>query len=83
MKINDEHQFSFNDNNAPSSIEAVESCMNFIHELLIEPAVNRGEIDDAKAKVLALIGITLQEVAERAEAWDNQRKDNLNQNYRN
>ena len=80
MKINDEHQF---DSDSPSSTQVVDSCMNIISELLIEPACERGEIDDAQAKILALIGITLQEVAQRAQAWDDQRKSNLNENYRN
>jgi hypothetical protein len=57
--------------------------MEIIHEILIEPAIDRGDIDETKAKILALIGVTLCEIAERAEAWDNQRNDNLNENYRN
>ena len=80
MKINDENQF---DSDNPSSTQVVDSCMAMIHELLIEPACERGEIDDAQVKILALIGITLQEVAQRAQAWDDQRKSNLNENYRN
>jgi hypothetical protein len=80
MKIND-NQFESNDN--PTSVQAVSSCMEIIHEMLIEPAIDRGDIDDTKAKVLALVGVTLCEIAERAEAWDNQRNDNLNENYRN
>lgn len=80
MKVNDEHQF---DSDNPSSTQVVDSCMAMINELLIEPAFERGDIDNAQAKILALIGITLQEVAQRAQAWDDQRNDNLNENYRN
>ena len=80
MKINDEHQFN---SDSPSSTQVVDSCMSMISELLIEPACERGEIDDEQAKILALIGITLQEVAQRAQAWDDQRKSNLNEHYRN
>jgi len=79
MIINDD----FAQNETPDALEAMESCMDAISGLLLEPAIDEDRIKVEDAKVLALVGETLKEIARRAYAYEQIQKGELSGDYRN
>ena len=79
MIINDDSA----ENETPHAIEAMESCMDAISGLLLEPALDEDRIEVEDAKILALVGQTLKEIARRAYAYEQIQKGELSDDYRN
>jgi len=66
MNINPE----FESNSELDAETAMETCMAGISDTLIEPAMERGELDETAQELLAVIGTTLKIIAEKAKAYE-------------
>lgn len=66
MNINPEFQ-SDSELNAETAMEA---CMAGISDTLIEPAMKKGELSETDQELLAVIGMTLKGIAEKAKAYE-------------
>ena len=78
-----EKDFEENEN-APSSVEAMEASMDMIMRLAIEPAMDNDLVDENGAKILGLIGGVLKTIAEKAEAYEQVFENGgLNENSQN
>jgi hypothetical protein len=49
---------------------AMATCMAGISDTLIEPAMEKGELDETDQELLAVIGTTLKIIAEKAKAYE-------------
>ena len=49
---------------------AMEMCMSAISETLLEPAMEKGELDETDQELLAVIGMTLKGIAQKAKAYE-------------
>jgi hypothetical protein len=70
-------------NEVPSSIEAMEACMDGIMSVLIEPAMKEGKLNDEESLLLGAIATALKEIASRADAYDKISRGELGEDYRN
>jgi len=66
MNINPEFE---SDNNLDSET-AMETCIDGIANILIEPAMNKGELTEEDQTLLGIIGTTLKIIAEKAKAYE-------------
>lgn len=66
MNINPEFQ-SDSELNAET---AMETCMAAISDTLIEPAMKKGELDETDQELLAMVGLTLRGIAQKAKAYE-------------
>jgi hypothetical protein len=66
MNINPEFQ-SDSELNAET---AMETCMTAISDTLIEPAMKKGELDETDQELLAMVGLTLRGIAQKAKAYE-------------
>jgi hypothetical protein len=66
MNINPEFQ-SDSELNAET---AMETCMAAISDTLIEPAMKKGELDETDQELLAMVGLTLKGIAQKAKAYE-------------
>ena len=64
-----EKDFEENEN-APSSVEAMEASMDMIMRLAIEPAMDNDLVDENGAKILGLIGGVLKTISKKAQAYE-------------
>lgn len=63
---------------------AMETCMAGISGTLIEPAMERGELDEIDQELLAVIGTTLKIIAQKAKAYEElQDRANEGNHFRN
>ena len=53
-----------------NAIEAMDACMSTISEILINPAVEKDEIDLEQAKILGTVSEALQTIAQKAYAFE-------------
>ena len=65
MNINQDYS---SDDSFETAIDAMEHSMGWLFETFIEP--KQGEIDEDQTMLLAIMGITLKEIARRADAYD-------------
>ena len=77
MNINQDYS---SDDSFETAIDAMEHSMGWLFETLIEP--KQGEIDEDQTMLLAIMGITLKEIARRADAYD-QMQNNSDEFSRN
>jgi len=68
------------DDSFETAIDAMEHTMGWLFETFIEP--KQGEIDEDETMLLAVMGVTLKEIARRADAYD-QMQNNSEQFSRN
>lgn len=66
MNINPEFQ-SDSELNAETAMEV---CMAGITDTLIEPAMKKGELSETDQELLAMIGMTLKGIAQKAKAYE-------------
>ena len=66
MNINPEFE---SDNNLDAET-AMETCIDGIANILIEPAMNKGELTEEDQTLLGIIGTTLKIIAEKAKAYE-------------
>jgi hypothetical protein len=68
MNINSE----FNkDSSSPfNAVEAMDSCMSVISDILIQPAMDREELDLEQSKMLSTVAEALQTIAKKAYAFE-------------
>lgn len=74
MRLNDSND-NLNDNASPegkppSSIQVVESAMDLIFEICIIP--RKEDLNDDDMEAIALAGLALKMVGEKAQAWEDQ-----------
>lgn len=63
---------------------AMEMCMAGISETLLEPAMEKGELDETDQELLAVIGMTLKGIAQKAKAYEElQGRANEGNHFRN
>ena len=63
---------------------AMETCMAGISGTLIEPAMEKGELDETDQELLAVIGTTLKIIAQKAKAYEElQGRANEGNHFRN
>ena len=63
---------------------AMETCMAGISDTLIEPAMEKGELDETDQELLAFIGTTLKIIAQKAKAYEElQNRANEGNHFRN
>ena len=63
---------------------AMETCMAGISDTLIEPAMEKGELDETDQELLAVIGTTLKIIAQKAKAYEElQDRANEGNHFRN
>lgn len=63
---------------------AMETCMAGISGTLIEPAMEKGELDETDQELLAVIGTTLKIIAQKAKAYEElQDRANEGNHFRN
>ena len=63
---------------------AMEMCMSAISETLLEPAMEKGELDETDQELLAVIGMTLKGIAQKAKAYEElQGRANEGNHFRN
>jgi hypothetical protein len=79
MIINDD----FTENENTDALQAMDSCMSVIGDLLLDPALDEDKLSETEAKVLGLVGETLKEIARRAYAYEQIQKGELSDDYRN
>lgn len=80
MNINPDFQ-SDSELNAETAMEV---CMAGISDTLIEPAMKKGELDETDQELLAMIGMTLKGIAQKAKAYEElQDKANEGNHFRN
>ena len=65
MNINQDYS---SDDSFETAIDTMEHSMGWLFETFIEP--KQGEIDEDQTMLLAIMGITLKEIARRADAYD-------------
>lgn len=70
MNINQDYS---SDDSFETAIDAMEHSMGWLFETFIEP--KQGEIDEDQTMLLAIMGITLKEIARRADAYDQMQKN--------
>ena len=66
MNINPEFE---SDNNLDAET-AMETCIDGIANILIEPAMNKGELTEEDQTLLGIIGTTLKIIAEKEKAYE-------------
>ena len=79
MKI--EKEFEENDNQLNAE-EAMEASMAFINDILIQPALERDELNKEDAKILGVVADALKVIAQKAKAYEMLR-ENGNEYFRN
>ena len=79
MKI--EKEFEENDNQLNAE-EAMEASMAFINDILIQPALERDELNKQDAKILGVVADALKVIAQKAKAYEMLR-ENGNEYFRN
>tara|TARA_B100000674_G_C37908494_1_gene947361 strand:+ start:1088 stop:1366 length:279 start_codon:yes stop_codon:yes gene_type:complete len=79
MKI--EKEFEENDNELNAE-EAMEASMAFINDILIQPALERDELNKEDAKILGVVADALKVIAQKAKAYEMLR-ENGNEYFRN
>ena len=79
MKI--EKEFEENDNELNAE-EAMEVSMALISDILIQPALERDELNKEDAKTLGIVAEALQTIAQKAKAYEMLR-ENGNEYFRN
>tara|TARA_Y100001938_G_scaffold136554_1_gene199605 strand:+ start:251 stop:529 length:279 start_codon:yes stop_codon:yes gene_type:complete len=79
MKI--EKEFEENDNELNAE-EAMEASMAFINDILIQPALERDELNKQDAKILGVVADALKVIAQKAKAYEMLR-ENGNEYFRN
>ena len=77
MNINQDYS---SDNSPETAIDAVEHSMGYLFEKFISP--KQAELDEDDNMLLAIMGVTLKEIARRADAYD-QIQNNSNEFSRN
>ena len=77
MKINTE----YNNQHQPSSSEIMEGIQGIIYDMLIEPMQKKLNLDDIT--LLGKVGEALEDVAQKATAYEHLNKTSLDKNYRN
>lgn len=70
MNINQNYS---SDDSIETAIDAMEHTMGWLFETFIEP--KQGEIDENQTMLLAIMGVTLKEIARRADAYDQMQKN--------
>ncbi len=78
MNINSD--FSQSDENFPNAVSAMDHAMGWLFDNFIEP--KQDELDESDTMLLAVMGVTLKEIARRADAYD-QIQDSSNDFSRN
>ena len=76
MNINSD----YNSEQELNAITAMETIMGHLAETLIIPAEERGDLDDGERRVLGIVGITLQTIAEKAHAFERLQNGEDNEN---
>ena len=66
MNINSD--FSQSDENFPSAVTAMDHLMGWLFDNFIEP--KQDDLDEDETMLLAVMGVTLKEIARRADAYD-------------
>jgi len=66
MNINSD--FSQSDENFPNAVTAMDHAMGWLFDNFIEP--KQDELDENENTLLAVMGVTLKEIARRADAYD-------------
>ena len=61
---------SYDSDNNLDAETAMQVCMIGISELLIDPAIARGELSEDEQDTLTFIGMTLKHIAEKAKALE-------------
>ena len=80
MNINPEH----NPSPELDAITAMETCMDSISEILLQPAMKRGELSDEEQELLGIVGTTLKLIAERAKKLEDlEGISNIKKHFRN
>tara|TARA_A100001011_G_scaffold381278_1_gene449607 strand:- start:6177 stop:6410 length:234 start_codon:yes stop_codon:yes gene_type:complete len=77
MNINQDYS---SDDSIETAIDAMDHTMGWLFETFIEP--KQGEIDEDQTMLLAVMGLTLKEIARRADAYD-QMQNNSDQFSKN
>ena len=80
MNINREHDSAegFEYHEVNNALEANESCMALIHELLIEPMASK--LGEEEHMVLGVVGVTFQDIARKAYQFEQIQKGENSQN---
>ena len=68
MNIN--REYSEDQEGITNAYEAMDACMDAISEILIEPAMERDEIDKDQAQLLGSVALALKVIAEKAYAYE-------------
>ena len=68
MNINSEHNEK--GDGIHNAVEAMDVCVNTISEILIDPAVEKNELNLGQAKILGLVYEALRTIAEKAHAFE-------------
>lgn len=80
MNINSE----YNPSPELDAVTAMEACMANISEILVQPAVKKGELSDEDKELLGIIGTTLKLIAERAKKLEDlEGISNMKKHFRN
>jgi hypothetical protein len=80
MNINPDFQFDFE----LDAETAMETCIDGISNILIEPAMNKGELTEEDQTLLGIIGATLKIIAEKAKAYEEiENLSDKNNHFRN
>jgi len=80
MNINPKFE---SDNNLDAET-AMETCIDGIANILIEPAMNKGELTEEDQTLLGIIGTTLKIIAEKAKAYEElENLSDKNNHFRN
>ena len=79
MIINDD----FTENEKTNALGAMDSCMEILLNLVIDPALEEDRLSEKEAKALGLVGETLKEIARRAYAYEQIQKGELSDDYLN
>ena len=66
MNINPEFQ-SDSELNAETMMEM---CMSAIFDIVLEPAMKKGEVSESDQELLAMIGMTVKGIAQKAKAYE-------------
>ena len=78
MNINSEYTESESELDAET---AMASCMEGISSILLEPAMNKGELNEEDQTLLGIIGVTLKIIAEKAHAYEKMTDESNSQNF--
>jgi len=80
MNINSE----YNPSPELNAVTAMETCMANISEILVRPAIKKGELSDEDKELLGIVGTTLKLIAERAKAYEElENSSDKNNHFRN